>query len=125
VAGQTYEARVRKPDGKGFEITSLYRHGFSEDLFVHGGLRLGLYKINYRDTGSRITYSAPATPSAIVTIQDDREKKTVSFGLMAGIGYRLTEKFSLEANVFTVRLGDPVGYTSTSLASELCFGIRF
>lgn len=130
VAGQTYEARLRKPDAKGFELSALYRHSFNEDLYVQGGLRLGLYKVNFRDTGSRITYgtvppSTAVVPTAIVTIMDDRDKKTTSFGLLAGMGYRLTENFSVEANVFTVRLGDPLGITNTSLASELSFGIRF
>ena len=135
-----YEARLRKPDAKGLELTSLYRHNYTPDLFVQGGLRLGLYKVNVRDTGSRITYmelatpgtganlgktNYSATPSSIVTIMDDLDKKTTSLGLMAGIGYRLTTNFSLEANVFTVRLGDPRGLTHTSVATELGFGIRF
>jgi len=124
VAG-TYEARLRKPDAKGLELTALYRHSFENELYLQGGLRLGLYKVTLRDTGSRITYSAPTTPSAIVTISDEFVKKTTSFGLQAGVGYHLTENFSVEANVFTVRLGDPLGITNTSVASELSFGFRF
>lgn len=125
VAGQTYEARLRKPDAMGLELTSVYRHGLNEDIYIQGGIRLGLYKVSFRDTGSRITYSAPSVPSQIETIQVELVKKTTSFGLTAGVGYRLTENFSVEANVFTVRLGDPLGITNTSLASELSFGFRF
>ena len=121
-----YEARLRKPDAKGTEFTALYRQTMGSDFFVQGGMRLGLYKVNFRDTGSRITYATNGTTiTNIDTIMDDVDKKTVSFGLMAGFGYRLTENFSLEANVFTVRLGDPLGSTSTSLVSEIAFGIRF
>lgn len=125
VGGQTYEARLRKPDAKGLEVSALYRHTFENSMFLQGGLRLGLYKMTFRDTGSRITYSAPSTPSAIVTIAEEREKKTTSFGLLAGIGYQLTQNFSVELNAFTVRLGDPLGGTSASLATEVNFGIRF
>lgn len=123
-ADGTYEARIRKPDAKGPELTALYRHDLTGTLFVQGGLRLGLYKVNVRDTGSRITYTGGA-PSAIVTIMDDLDKKTTSIGAVAGLGYRITDIFSVEANVFTLRLGDPRGLTTTSAASELRFGIRF
>ena len=134
------EMTLRKPDAKGMEFTSLYRHTFNEDLFVQGGIRLGLYKVSVRDTGTRFNYSfteasgtfgtpnwvnASLVTPIITTLAIETEKKTASFGLMAGIGYRLTENFSIEANAFTIRLGDPLGSTNTSLATELCFGIRF
>jgi opacity protein-like surface antigen len=140
IAGGPYEARLRKPDTKGLELTGMYRHDYNPDLYVQAGLRLGLYKVNVRDTGTQITYTESAiagtgvnlgrtnygvTPSSIVTIMDDLDKKTTSLGVIAGLGYQLTEYFSIEANVFTVRLGDPRGVTTTSVASEVCFGIRF
>ena len=122
----TYEARLRKPDAKGAEVTALYRQTFGSDFFVQGGLRLGFYSVNFRDTGSRITYAANGTTTtAIETIADDLTKKTTSIGLMAGCGYRLTDMFSVEANAFTVRLGSPLGNTATSVATEIAFGIRF
>ncbi|BDU72541.1 hypothetical protein [Mesoterricola silvestris] len=120
----TYEARITKPDAKGPEVTALYRRDLVPELYVQAGLRLGLYKVNVRDTGSRITYTGGA-PSSIVTIMDDLDKKTTSIGAVAGLGWRITGIFSVEANVFTVRLGDPRGGTGTSAASEIRFGIRF
>ncbi|MCE1228094.1 MAG: hypothetical protein LWX11_01180 [Firmicutes bacterium] len=128
VAGQTYEARIRKPEAKGLELTSLYRHTFGESFFVQGGLRIGLYKTTFRDTGSRVTYTLVSnriTPTTVVTIQDEFEKKTTSVGLLAGLGYQLNRNFSVEVNAFTVRLGNPLAGTNTSVASEVNFGIRF
>jgi len=77
-----------------------------------------------RDTGSRITYTGGA-PTAIVTIMDDLDKKTASFGAVAGLGYQISDYFSVEGNIGTVRLGNPRGLTSTSAATEIRFGIRF
>ena len=125
VAG-TYEARVRKPEAKGFELTAAYRMNLNEDLFVQGGVRLGINKVTFTDTGSSVTYAGtPVVRTLVVPIATMTEKKTTSFGLLAGIGYRFGSAFTVEGNAFTVRLGDPLGDTRTAVATELTFGIRF
>jgi opacity protein-like surface antigen len=125
VAG-TYEGRVRKPEAKGFEFTALYRRDLFEDVYAQGGIRLGLNKVTFTDTGSSVTYAGtPVTRTQVVTIASMTDKKTTSFGLMAGLGYRFGSAFTMEFNAFTVRLGDPLGDTRTGVATELTFGIRF
>jgi hypothetical protein len=124
-AAGTYEARVRKSSADGFFLNALYRSDFGlEDIYFQAGLRFARTKYSQTDTGSSLTYSTPTTLTRVDTIADNQERQKYSVGGVFGAGYHLTERYSLEANLFTTQMDTTVG-TSSGWAAELLFRVKF
>lgn len=129
VATTYYETRVRKAEAMGFQLNALYRADLPwEGVYWQGGLRLGINKLKQTDTGTRLTTTGAGgsgSITAVAAIADIQEKTTTSLGPLLGIGYRFTDTYSLEVNVWMASMESPALGKKTGTATELAFGIRF
>ena len=130
-ANAVYTVKVDKNEARGWELSAMYRRELAfEGFYAQGGVVLSILSISESVTGSTYTYKAAPAPAtaptlAITALADSKQKSSVSFQVKGGIGYRLSEIFSVEANAFTYRLAPLAGSAKTGLGSEICLGIRF
>ncbi len=116
----TGETRDRKVDGTSWQASALYRrNAFTEGMYWQAGLRLGFNKTKQTDTGSTV---ATGNPVAIDSVD---EKKTTAIGLLGGIGYRFTDMYSGELNVFQTKFEGAAAGKQNGTVVELAFGVRF
>ncbi len=130
VAVTYYETRVRKAEAMGFQLNALYRANLPmENAYWQGGVRIGFNKLRQTDTGTRLTTTGAggsASITAVNAIASVDEKTVVSPGLLAGVGYRFNETYSLEVNFYQASMESPaLGKKKSGVASEFNFGIRF
>lgn len=133
VAGTyTLETRMRKAEAEGFQLGALYRQNLPlEGCYGQAGVRLGYLRSRVVDTGTSFTQTVTTTNSAgsitaVKAIASQLEDKTFSPGVLAGVGYRLSDTYSLELNAYTARILDPVsGEKRGGPAYEFLIAIKF
>lgn len=128
----TLETRIRKADLQGFQLGALYRANLPwEGTYWQGGLRLGFNKSKDIDTGTTFTQTVTTAGTAgsitaVKAIASQKGKTVASPGLVVGLGYRLNDTYSIEANYATLRAESATDGTKlTGSALELTFAVRF
>ncbi len=131
-----YETRNRRTEAKGFQLTGLYRFEvMPKQFYIQAGLRLGQNKATETDTGTQLVTDGTAIANtgtisnshilAIRTIASVNEKKTLSIGLLAGVGYRFLGRYAAELNVFNTKIETPANGAKTGLVAEVAFSVQF
>lgn len=133
----TYETRNRLTEGGGFFLGALYRQDmFMDGMYLQGGIKLGRVKVSDTDTGTQLVTDGTAISNTNVTTPDSHilairaiasktEKASMSFSLTAGAGYRITDRYSLELNLSTLRLTGPAAGGKFGVAADFAFSVRF
>lgn len=128
----TLETRIRKADLQGFQLGAAYRANLPWDgFFWQGGLRVGFNRSKDIDTGTIFTQTVTTANTsgaitAVKAIATQKGKTVVSPGLVVGLGYRLNDTYSVEANYYTLRAESATDGTKlTGSALELAFAVRF
>lgn len=138
------ETRDRKIDVQGIQLGAMWRQELADfGMYYQGGLRVGFNRTLVADTGTIVTTNGNAVTSStdvdllrVDAIAEQREKKSVSVGLVAGLGYRVGDRYNLELNISTLKGENPdlsantmnapaFKKSWTGIGVEVSYGIRF
>lgn len=131
----SYETRNRLVEGQGFSIGAMYRKDvWMEGVYAQGGLKIGRIKVAETDTGTQMVTTGVAIPNtntttaailAINAIASKREVTSTSVGLTVGLGYRISDKYSIEVNATQVKAKSQSTGSKSGVTADLAFSVRF